>query len=96
MSSLVRTRVGEFRLENAVNLEDAREDKLMAVDSVFANLPECKINAKQEKKCRNGCEFKLDIQDGRYRVYSEEGSFLMLGEAHGGVMKTVKSFFEVN
>lgn len=96
MSSLVRTRVGEFRLENAVNLEDVTEDKLLAVDSVFGNLPECKVNAKQEKKCRNGCEFKLDIQDGRYRVYSEDGSFLMLGQVKDGVMKTVKSFFEVN
>ena len=96
MSSLVRTRVGEFRIENAVNLEDASEDKLMAVDSVFANYPDCKINAKQEKKCRNGCEFKIDAADGKYRVYSENGSFLMLGEVRNGVMKTVKSFFEVN
>ncbi|MBE6948564.1 MAG: tRNA pseudouridine(55) synthase TruB [Ruminococcaceae bacterium] len=96
MSSLIRTRVGEFRLENAVNLEDVSESKLMAVDSVFANLPECRINAKQEKKCRNGCEFKLDVQDGKYRVYSGDGSFLMLGEVKDGVMKTVKSFFEVN
>lgn len=96
MSSLTRTRVGEFRLENAVNLEDVSEDKLMAVDSVFANYPDCKINASQEKKCRNGCEFKTNLEDGTYRVYSENGGFLMLGQASGGKLKTIKSFFEVN
>lgn len=35
------------------------------------------------------------LPDGDYRVYSECGEFLMLGRAQGGVMKTVKSFFEV-
>jgi len=28
-------------------------------------------------------------------VYGEKGEFLMLGKADGGVMTTVKSFFEV-
>lgn len=96
MSSLIRTRVGEFRLENAVKLENASADKLMAVDSVFANYPDCKINSIQEKKCRNGCEFATDLTDGKYRVYSNDGKFLMLGLASGGKMTTVKSFFEVN
>lgn len=96
MSSLIRTRAGEFRLENAVTPETASEDKLIAVDSVFANYPKCTVSSCQEKKCRNGCEFKTELMDGKYRVYSEDGSFLMLGQASGGKMTTIKSFFEVN
>ena len=34
-------------------------------------------------------------QDGRCRVYSDKGAFLLLGEVRGGVLYTVKSFFEV-
>ena len=37
---------------------------------------------------------KMCIRD-RYRVYSEGGEFLMLGRVQRGIMKTVKSFFEV-
>jgi hypothetical protein len=32
--------------------------------------------------------------DGDYRVYSESGEFLMLGQVREGKIYTVKSFFE--
>jgi hypothetical protein len=35
------------------------------------------------------------LADGEYRVYAEDGQFLMLGKAEGGILKTAKSFFEV-
>jgi len=37
----------------------------------------------------------LKIADGTYRAYSQTGEFLMLAKIEGGVMSTVKSFFEV-
>ena len=30
------------------------------------------------------------------RVYAEDGEFLLLGRVEGGVLTTIKSFFEVN
>jgi tRNA pseudouridine55 synthase len=36
------------------------------------------------------------LQDGMYRVYGADGEFLMVGQAEQGVLKTVKSFFEVS
>lgn len=95
MSSLIRTRAGEFRIEDSVKLEDVSAEKLMPVDSVFNNYPSCKVNVGQEKKCRNGCEFNMRIEDGIYRVYGIDGGFLMLGRVENGKMKTIKSFFEV-
>lgn len=104
MATLVRTRAGRFALEEAVSLE--RVESLMQngemhrillpVDALFSDFPSVSITRECEKKCRNGNAFSAcGLENGRYRVYSEEGSFLMLGEVENERMKTVKSFFEV-
>lgn len=103
MSSLRRTRAGEFGVERAHSIrtveEAARdsevEELLLPVDWLFASMPKLTINEWQEKKCRVGNEFPVAEEDGKYRVYSENGDFLMLATAKDGTMKTIKSFFEV-
>ena len=71
------------------------ESLLLPVDSLFASLPSFIASQAQEKRIRNGNDIKAGTADGDYRVYSENGEFLMLGHAEAGIMKTVKSFFEV-
>ena len=44
---------------------------------------------------RRGNGFPWEGENGRYRVYGSDGSFLMLGEIKDGEMKTVKNFLEV-
>jgi len=100
MSSLRRTKAGIFSVENALSLTEIenaenREALLMPVDSLFSDRPECVINSDMEKKCRNGNYFAVDVSDGEYRVYSESGEFLMLGEVKNKTAKVIKSFFEV-
>ena len=95
MSSLRRTRAGAYTEADAVQLADASPEMLIPVDTVFAKYPVCAVGEPQEKKIRCGADFKTDTTDGLWRVYSEKGEFLMLGKADGGVMTTVKSFFEV-
>lgn len=104
MSSLRRSRAGQFTLSDAVTMEaiqaarDAgtHEGLVRPLDSVFAQHPSYTAGQKQEQRCRNGNDFPCSAEDGIYRVYSAGGEFLMLGRAEHGVMKTIKSFFEVN
>ena len=53
------------------------------------------VTQAQEKKIRCGNELPMELADGDYRVYSPAGDFLMLGREEKGILKTVKSFFEV-
>ena len=72
------------------------EELLIPVDSLWAALPEYRADEARTRRIKCGNEIKTPaLPDGDYRVYSECGEFLMLGRAQGGVMKTVKSFFEV-
>ncbi len=104
MSSLRRTAAGEFTLDDAVALGDVEaaartgraEELLRPVDSLFAGCPADSVSGKNEKACLNGGEYDAPGRaEGLYRVYGEKGDFIMLGRCEGGVMRTVKSFFEV-
>lgn len=104
MSSLRRTDAGGFSVDKAVTIgevqrladEGRAEELLIPTDSMFSDLPVLTVRPAQEKKIRCGSALKAAAADGRYRVYSEQGEFLMLGEAENGMIKTIKSFFEVN
>ena len=103
MSGLRRTEAGGFKVEDAHTLAQAQEyadmgraeELLLPVDSLFDRLPACRVTQRQEKKIRCGNQVASDRADGDYRVYSDAGEFLMLGRVEDGVLKTVKSFFEV-
>ena len=104
MSSLRRTNAGGFSVDKAVTIgevqrladEGRAEELLLPTDSMFCDLPVLTVNTAQEKKIRCGNAVKTAAADGKYRVYSEQGEFLMLGVAENGMIKTIKSFFEVN
>ena len=103
MSSLRRVEAGQFSVDQAVTLSQVQqmadagrvEELLLPVDSLFQAYPHCTASASQEKKIRCGNQLKTGLAGGDYRVYTESGEFLMLGRVEDGIMKTVKSFFEV-
>lgn len=103
MSSLRRTKSGVFSVDNAYTIAEIQEaaDRgeeeklLLPIDTLFAGYPKLSVDADSEKKLKNGCIINTSAPDGRFRVYSESGEFLLLGDVKDGVMKTVKNFFEV-
>lgn len=105
MSALRRTTAGEFTVDAAHTLDEViaaanagnAEKLLIPVDTLFAAHPAWRADAAAERRIRCGNEVKAaGLADGEYRVYSDEtGEFLMLGRVQNGIMKTVKSFFEV-
>jgi Pseudouridine synthase len=103
MSALRRTEAGGFSLADAVTIEEVQrlrdegtiESRLLPTDSLFSREMSCVAAPEEEKRIRCGSEYPSALADGLYRVYNESGTFLMLGRAEAGVMKTVKNFFEV-
>ena len=101
MESLRRVTAGAYTIEEAVPLQalidaEAPENYLRPVDSMFTGHPAVTLTPKQETRCRNGNSFSIDLPEGTYRAYSQNGAFLMLAKVDSGVMSTVKSFFEID
>ena len=100
MAELRRVQAGEYTAEEAVPLQvlldtDKPEEYLRPVDSMFRNYPAVTLSSNQEKRCRNGNSFSLQMEPGTYRAYSKAGEFLMLAKVEDNIMSTIKSFFEV-
>lgn len=100
MESLRRVAAGEYTVDEAVPLQtlldtEEPEKYLRDVDTMFRNYPAVTLTSNQETRCRNGNAFSVSLAAGTYRAYSQAGEFLMLAKVDGGVMSTIKSFFQV-
>ena len=100
METLRRTAAGEYTLADSVELDtllsaERPEDYLRDVDTLFRQYPAVTLTEKQTLRCRNGNSFSIALPEGRYRAYDSQGTFLMLAKVQGGIMETVKSFFDV-
>lgn len=103
MSSLRRVKAGAFSIEKAHTIDEIQaaadngglDEIIIPVDRLFSAYPELTVRDTAEKKLRNGNVIKLAAPNGTYRVYTETGGFLLLGETSDNKLKTIKSFFEV-
>ena len=100
MAGLRRVSAGAYQAEDAVSLEALVNASnpgtyLREIDTMFEIYSSVTLTENQEKRCRNGNSFSLSLPDGTYRAYSKNGEFLMLAKVEGGIMSTIKSFFEV-
>ena len=101
MSSLRRTMAAGFTLAHSVTLDTVLQAQdpaalLLPVDTYFAGYPDLVADPEQEKRIRNGAALPMPgLPDGRYRVYSQDGTFLALSQGENGILTTVKSFYEV-
>lgn len=104
MSSLRRTTAGVFSIENAHGIEKIQaaaasgdlQNFLLPLDTLFAQYPVLTVNENRTKRLKTGNIINFNAPDGKYRVYSESGEFLLLGEISDGKLRTIKNFFEVN
>ena len=100
MAALRRVQAGEYTIEESVPLQELLdtedpEQYLRHVDTMFRNYPAVTLTEKQEKRCRNGNSFSIQLEEGTYRVYGASGEFMALSKVEDGTMSTIKSFFEV-
>lgn len=102
VTKLRRESVGDFRVEDAIDINKASEigrdaliKRILPVDILFSEYPEAVLDEEETRRVKNGNEVKKELPGGRYRAYSEEGEFLALCEIAEGSLKTVKSFYEV-
>ena len=102
MSSLRRLKAGVFNIDMAHTLRELLdaidtgdiEEYVIAVDAIFAQFPSVYLDEANTRKCKNGAQCHLgDIPDSKYRFYSNNGEFIMLGETRNGTVKAIKRFY---
>ncbi len=75
MKELNRTKVGRFKIEDAITLEELEnsvETKIITMEKLLNNLSIINLNEKQIEKFLNGVQITVDKEDGIYNIYTNK------------------------
>lgn len=80
MKDLRRTEVDNFKLENAIKIENIAQDEkhIISIEKVFENKKVIELNEKDLKLFLNGVQLNVNELDDTYRIY-QNNKFVGLG-----------------
>ena len=93
MSSLQRTRVGRFKIENSVTIDELEKNEqnneflnknLISIEAIFIDKEV--INLDDTKSFLNGVKIKIKKEDGIYRIYNNN-NFMGTGIIENNLLK---------
>ena len=88
LSDLERLGQGFFNIKNAYTIEQLNEDLILPIESAFPNFLNINLNSNETKFFLNGVKTKSqNYLDGIYKIYSDKGIFLGLGEVQDSNLK---------
>ena len=92
MKELTRTSVNEFKLEDAVTIDEIKEnsqivnEKVISIETIFKDKPELKLNNKKKELFLNGVRLTFEEPNDIYRIYSNN-EFIGLGTVQDKLLK---------
>lgn len=95
MKELKRTRVDNFRIEDAITLEELEnnknneeylKNKIISIENIFENKNKINLNERKKELFLNGVKLTHDLKDDIYLVYSNN-VFLGLGTVQNKLLK---------
>jgi len=94
MLSLERVKSGVFSLKESVDVEHLREDDMLPVDYPLKDLEKIVVSESDAIKALNGGRLSASYkgEDQKVRIYSENGSFLAIGQRASGIIKVLNVF----
>lgn len=89
MKELKRTQVGEFKIENAISideLENIDEHKIITIEKYFDRYSKINLNENKLKLFLNGVQLTYNLEDGIYKIYCGE-KFIGIGTIKNNLLK---------
>lgn len=80
MKDLRRTEVDDFKLNNAITIENIADsnNKIISIETVFKNKNQIKLSEKDLKLFLNGVQLNISEVDDIYRIY-QNNNFIGIG-----------------
>lgn len=83
---IIRTRCGAFLLKDAFTLEEIKKGKYQIIKPDFLfDYPTINLDLKDSLKLLNGALIKINLKDGKYKLYDE--AFLGIGNVENNNLK---------
>lgn len=94
MSSLVRTRLGNFSLNNAYSIEDIKDGnfKIIPIEEVLSNIKKIIVDDAMAFKIRNGVILEPFFKEDMAVIFDKENTLLAIYENKDGKARVYKMF----
>ena len=89
MKELKRTQVGDFKIEDSITIEKLEnniEKHFITIEEYFKKCEKINLNIKKLQLFLNGVQLTHDLEDGIYRIYSDE-KFIGIGIIKNNLLK---------
>ena len=91
MSELNRTQVGEFRIENAISIDDIEnsqivKQRIITPEKLFLENEKIELTQVELVKFLNGMKLSKNYENGLYRIYVEK-NFIGIGQVSSNMLK---------
>ncbi|MGN1301965.1 MAG: tRNA pseudouridine(55) synthase TruB [Clostridia bacterium] len=92
MKELTRTSINEFKLENAIAIEEVKEnslivgEKLISIESIFMDKQKINLNDRKKELFLNGVRLTFEKPNDIYRIYNDS-EFIGLGTIKDNLLK---------
>lgn len=92
MKELTRTSVNEFKLENAVTIDQIKEnslivnEKIISIEKIFADKEKINLNDRKKELFLNGVKLTFEKPNDIYRIYNNS-EFIGLGTIKDNLLK---------
>ena len=87
MRELKRTQVGEFKIEDAITIEELEQNQTcITIENYFRQNKNINLNEKKLQLFLNGVQLTWPLPDGMYKVYSNE-NFIGIGTVKNNLLK---------
>lgn len=87
MKELKRTQVGEFKIEDAITIEELEQKQIcITIEDYFRKNKNINLNEKKLQLFLNGVQLTWSLPDGVYKIYSS-GHFIGIGTIKNDLLK---------
>ena len=96
MKSLKRIQVGDFKIEDSITINQLEEniqdnnfikDKIISIEKLFNEKTGIKLDNKKLKLFLNGVRLTQTLNDGIYKIYTENNIFVGIGVVESQLLK---------
>jgi len=91
MTSLKRTKCGDFDIKNSKTIDEITENDLLLCDLALKNFEEIKLTALEIQKIKNGLKIKTNQKSGKYKLYDNTG-LVGICEVDGNGIATIPTW----
>ena len=87
MKELKRTQVGEFKIEDAITIEELEQNQTcISIEEYFRQNKNINLNEKKLQLFLNGVKLTWKVEDGIYKIYNN-GNFIGIGTVKNNLLK---------